>query len=165
MVPNKSTMVEDSDDMGGEDDDDARSDAFALDAVLSRRGTTTTLGDSERRLLVESQSQVSALQEKVDKLEELVRTKDEELARSFDAGQSGVRCSPFAPYLYLKTKQKPHTNLRTRPPTMSARNGKISVMIWRVKFLRLKTSTIHSSSNLIEYDKNKRVWSVISAIN
>ncbi|CAI7649640.1 unnamed protein product [Penicillium pancosmium] len=90
MVPNKSTMVEDSDDMGGEDDDDARSDAFALDAVLSRRGTTTTLGDSERRLLVESQSQVSALQEKVDKLEELVRTKDEELARSSDAGQSSV---------------------------------------------------------------------------
>ncbi|KAK5800163.1 hypothetical protein VI817_002375 [Penicillium citrinum] len=90
MVPNKSTMVEDSDDMGPEDDDDARSDAFALDAVLSRRGTTTTLGDSERRLLVESQSQVSALQEKVEKLEELVRTKDEELARSSDAGQSGA---------------------------------------------------------------------------
>ncbi|KAJ5103848.1 hypothetical protein N7532_004377 [Penicillium argentinense] len=90
MVPNKSTMVEDSDDMGGEDDDDARSDAFALDAVLSRRGTATTLGDSERRLLMESQSQVSALQEKVEKLEELVRTKDEELSRSSDAGQSGA---------------------------------------------------------------------------
>lgn len=90
MVPNKSTMVEDSDDMGPEDDDDARSDAFALDAVLSRRGTTTTLGDSERRLLMESQSQISALQEKVEKLEEQVRAKDEELARSSDADQSGV---------------------------------------------------------------------------
>lgn len=90
MVPNKSTMVEDSDDMGAEDDEDARSDAFALDAVLSRRGTTTTLGDSERRLLMESQSQVTALQDKVEKLEELVRSKDEELARSSDADQSGV---------------------------------------------------------------------------
>ncbi|KAJ5574277.1 Spa2 homology (SHD) of GIT [Penicillium hispanicum] len=90
MVPNKSTMVEDSDDMGGDDDDDARSDAFALDAVLSRRGTTTTLGDSERRLLVESQAQVNALQEKVDKLEEMVRSKDEELARSQDSDQSAV---------------------------------------------------------------------------
>lgn len=90
MVPNKSTMVEDSDDMGADDDDDARSDAFALDAVLSRRGTTTTLGDSERKLLMESQSQVSALLEKVEKLEEQIRAKDEELARSSDADQSGV---------------------------------------------------------------------------
>jgi len=90
MVPNKSTMVEDSDDMGPEDDDDARSDAFALDAVLSRRGTTTTLGDNERKLLMDSQTQISALQEKVEKLEEQVRAKDEELARSSDADQSGV---------------------------------------------------------------------------
>ncbi|CAG8078071.1 unnamed protein product [Penicillium nalgiovense] len=91
MVPNKSTMVEDSDDMGLEDEDDARSDAFALDAVLSRRGTTTTLGDSERRLLLESQTQVSVLQDKIEKLEELVRSKDEELAQSSqDADSSGI---------------------------------------------------------------------------
>ncbi|KAF3387223.1 Protein SPA2 [Penicillium rolfsii] len=90
MVPNKSTMVEDSDDMGGDDDDDARSDAFALDAVLSRRGTTTTLGDSERRLLLESQTQVAALQDKVEKLEEQLRAKDEEIARSSEADQSGI---------------------------------------------------------------------------
>ncbi|KAJ5693161.1 hypothetical protein N7462_002584 [Penicillium macrosclerotiorum] len=90
MVPNKSTMVEDSDDMGGEEDDDARSDAFALDAVLSRRGTTMTLGDNERRMLVDSQSQVSTLQEKVEKLEEQIRQKDEELARSLDADQSAI---------------------------------------------------------------------------
>jgi myosin heavy subunit len=83
-------MVEDSDDMGGDDDDDARSDAFALDAVLSRRGTTTTLGDSERRLLLESQTQVSALQDKVEKLEEQLRAKDEEIARSSDADQSAI---------------------------------------------------------------------------
>lgn len=83
MVPNKSTMVEDDDDLAGlEDDYDTRSDAFALDGVLSRRGTTTTLGDGERKLLADSQSQVSALQEKVDKLEELVRSKDEELLNS-----------------------------------------------------------------------------------
>ncbi|KAJ5130381.1 Spa2 homology (SHD) of GIT [Penicillium bovifimosum] len=91
MVPNKSTMVEDSDDMGPDDEDDARSDAFGLDAVLSRRGTTTTLGDSERKLLVESQMQVSVLQSKIEKLEELVRTKDEELAHSSqDADSSGI---------------------------------------------------------------------------
>lgn len=84
MVPNKSTMVEDSDDMGPEEEDDARSDAFALDAALSRRGTTTTLGDDERRMLMESQTQVTALQEKIGKLEELLRARDEELAHSSD---------------------------------------------------------------------------------
>ncbi|KAJ6171816.1 Spa2 homology (SHD) of GIT [Penicillium chermesinum] len=88
MVPNKSTMVEDSDDMGMDDDDDARSDAFALDAVLSRRGTTTTIGES--KLLLDSQAQVSALQEKVENLEEQIRAKDEELARSQDSSQSAV---------------------------------------------------------------------------
>jgi hypothetical protein len=83
IVPNKSTMVEDDDDMAGVDDDyDARSDAFALDTVLqSRRGTTTTLGDSERKLLADTQSQVSSLQEKVNKLEELLKAKDEELSK------------------------------------------------------------------------------------
>ncbi|KNG87983.1 cell polarity protein [Aspergillus nomiae NRRL 13137] len=83
IVPNKSTMVEDDDDMAGVDDDyDARSDAFALDAVLqSRRGTTTTLGEGERKLLADTQSQVSVLQEKVNKLEELLKSKDEELSK------------------------------------------------------------------------------------
>ncbi|KAF7713311.1 Uncharacterized protein PECH_005704 [Penicillium ucsense] len=90
MVPNKSTMVEDSDDMAGDDDEDARSDAFALDAVLSRRGTTTTLGDSERKLLMDSQTQVSALQEKVEKLEEQLRMKDDEIARGSSADQSMI---------------------------------------------------------------------------
>ncbi|KAF9884318.1 component of the polarisome [Aspergillus nanangensis] len=82
IVPNKSTMVEDDDDMAGtEDDYDARSDAFALDAVLqSRRGTTTTLGDGERKLLADTQSQVTSLQDKVNKLEETLRSKDDELS-------------------------------------------------------------------------------------
>jgi chromosome segregation ATPase len=83
IVPNKSIMVEDDDDAPGtEDDYDARSDAFALDGVLqSRRGTTTTLGEGERKLLADTQSQASALQEKVNKLEELLKQKDEELSR------------------------------------------------------------------------------------
>lgn len=88
MVPNKSTMVEDSDDMGPEEEDDARSDAFALDAALSRRGTTTTLGDDERRMLIESQTQVTALQEKIGKLEELLRARDDELAHSSEISRS-----------------------------------------------------------------------------
>lgn len=84
IVPNKSTMVEDDDDAAGtEDDYDSRSDAFALDSFLrSRRGTATTIGDGDRKLLADTQSQVSTLQDKVSKLEELLKTKDEEIAKS-----------------------------------------------------------------------------------
>ncbi|KAK2750794.1 component of the polarisome [Onygenales sp. PD_40] len=84
IVPNKSTLVEDDDDDEAgydEDDDDRRSDAFALDKVLqSRRGTTTTLGGSERdkQLLAESQERVSALEKKVDELDMQLKTKSEE---------------------------------------------------------------------------------------
>ncbi|GCB17707.1 protein SPA2 [Aspergillus awamori] len=83
IVPNKSTMVEDDDDgVGTEDDYDARSDAFALDAVLqSRRGTGATLADADRKALAETQSQVSALQDKVNKLEDLLKSKDEEISK------------------------------------------------------------------------------------
>ncbi|KAL4998810.1 hypothetical protein BDV10DRAFT_64278 [Aspergillus recurvatus] len=83
IVPNKSTMVEDDDDAAGtEDDYDSRSDAFALDSFIrSRRGTGTTIGDGERKLLAETQSQVSTLQEKIGKLEELLKTKDEEISK------------------------------------------------------------------------------------
>ncbi|KAF7164945.1 hypothetical protein CNMCM6106_001302 [Aspergillus hiratsukae] len=83
IVPNKSIMVEDDDDAAGtEDDYDARSDAFALDGVLrSRRGTTTTLGEGERKLLADTQSHASALQEKVNRLEELLKQKDEALSK------------------------------------------------------------------------------------
>lgn len=92
MVPNKSTMVEDDDELTGvEDDYDTRSDAFGLDAILSRRGTTTTIGDGERRLLADSQSQVTTLQEKVEKLEELVKSKDEELSKHQGGEKSEVR--------------------------------------------------------------------------
>ncbi|KAL4968203.1 putative cell polarity protein [Aspergillus stella-maris] len=79
IVPTKSTMVED-DDAGSEDDYDSRSDAFALDSFLrSRRGTATTIGDGERRLLADTQSQVSSLQEKISQLEESLKAKDDEI--------------------------------------------------------------------------------------
>jgi hypothetical protein len=65
-----------------DDDYDGRSDAFALDGVLqSRPGTTTTLGDGEKKLLADTQSQVSSLQERAEELEELLRLKDQEVSR------------------------------------------------------------------------------------
>ncbi|KAL4930000.1 putative cell polarity protein [Aspergillus undulatus] len=82
IVPTKSTMVEDDDDAGTEDDYDSRSDAFALDSFLrSRRGTATTIGDGERKLLADTQTQVSTLQEKIAKLEESLKSKDDEISK------------------------------------------------------------------------------------
>lgn len=107
MVPNKSTMVEDDDEVGGlEDDYDVRSDAFALDGVLSRRGTTTTMGDGERKLLADSQSQVAMLQEKVDKLEGLVKSKDDELSKyQSEQDKAQVSCSGGCDWVALTVQQ------------------------------------------------------------
>ncbi|KAH8693782.1 putative cell polarity protein [Talaromyces proteolyticus] len=76
IVPNKSTLVEDDD---LDDDYDGRSDAFGLDSLQSRRGTTTTIG--EKKLLADSQAQVSNLQERIDEMESLMKSKDEEISR------------------------------------------------------------------------------------
>jgi hypothetical protein len=74
--------VEDDDDGGLDDDYDGRSDAFGLDALQSRRGTTTTLG--EKKILADSQAQVTTLQERVDELQALMKSKDEEISRLQD---------------------------------------------------------------------------------
>ena len=88
IVPNKSTMVEEDDDGADlEDDFEGRSDAFGLDSVLqSRRGTTATLAD--KKLLAESQSHVSTLQQKVEELERSLKAKDNELSTLQDDEQS-----------------------------------------------------------------------------
>lgn len=94
IVPNKSTMVEEDDDVAGiEDEYDRRSDAFALDSVLtSRRGTTTTLGGSDKdKKLADSQAQVSTLEQKIEELEESLRNRD-----SDDQARSNV-CSLLFP--------------------------------------------------------------------
>lgn len=78
IVPNKSTLVEDDD-----DEDDRRSDAFALDRVLDgRRDTTTTVGGNAERdkKLADAESQLSTLQGKVDELNSLLKTKDDDIS-------------------------------------------------------------------------------------
>ncbi|KAL4869288.1 hypothetical protein BDV12DRAFT_86064 [Aspergillus spectabilis] len=103
IVPNKSTMVEDDDDAAGtEDDYDARSDAFGLDSFLrSRRGTATTIGDGERKLLADTQSQVSTLQDKVSKLEDMLKTKDDEITKFQEDRQDVEKLEGL-----LKTKEE-----------------------------------------------------------
>lgn len=88
IVPNKSTLVEEDDDM--EDDYDGRSDAFGLESLQSRRETTATLAD--KKLLADSQAQVSALQERIDELETLMKSKDEEISRLQDEHEKSQVC-------------------------------------------------------------------------
>lgn len=169
MVPNKSTMVEDSDDMGAEDDDDARSDAFALDAVLSRRGTTMTLSDTERKMLLDSQAQVSSLQEKVEKLEEMVRAKDEELSRSQDSDQSAVSLSILF-YFFLSFSSCHGHFIRSRLTSprsaiVKNRSGMFFDKTWRPRYPRPRTSITHYNSSWIASGRNMRPWNGIYAIS
>lgn len=103
IVPNKSTLVEDDDEAGGvEDDYDTRSDAFALDGVLqSRRGTGATLSERDKKLLADTQSQVSSLQERIEELEELVKSKDQEISRLQEEKDKSQVCR-FGAYVRLK---------------------------------------------------------------
>ena len=100
IVPNKGTLVEDDEDGSTFDDDDRRSDAFALDKVLqSRRETTTTLGGSDRdKKLADSQAQVSTLEARVVELELELKKKDEEMEsiRANKELTSDVSCYHFA---------------------------------------------------------------------
>lgn len=97
IVPNKGTLVEDDEDGSTFDDDDRRSDAFALDKVLqSRRETTTTLGGSDRdKKLADSQAQVSTLEARVVELELELKKKDEEMdsIRANKESTSDVSCA------------------------------------------------------------------------
>jgi cell division protein FtsB len=73
-----------------DDDFDVRSDAFGLDTLQSRRGTTTTLG--EKKLLADSQAQVATLQERIDELQALMKSKDEEISRLQDEHEKSQVC-------------------------------------------------------------------------
>ncbi|KAI9730669.1 MAG: component of the polarisome [Cirrosporium novae-zelandiae] len=96
IVPNKSTMLEEDDSDEGAMDEEY--DSEFLDGSVasnrnSRRDTSTTnksyglTSDRDRKLIVEYQSQVGILQEKVDNLESQLRTKDSELNRLHDSEQ------------------------------------------------------------------------------
>lgn len=95
-MPNKGTLIEDDEDGSMFDDDDRRSDAFALDRVLQgRRDTSTTMGGSDRdKKLADAQSQVSTLEAKVEQLESESKKKDEEIdsMRSDNETTSNVSC-------------------------------------------------------------------------
>jgi uncharacterized coiled-coil DUF342 family protein len=95
IVPNKSTMVED-DETGGEDDEED-ADAFVLEGAARNRESEKSIGGSEvcsmtciyiylltnsqtdKKLIEDYQSQVAELREKLDTMEDNLKQKDDEL--------------------------------------------------------------------------------------
>lgn len=99
IVPNKSTMVEDSD-AADEDEDE---DNFGLEsAARSVRDSKKSQGsESDKKLIAEYQSQVAELKDKMSALEESLRLKDEALSVALDgerasSSKANVTAKEFA---------------------------------------------------------------------
>ncbi|EKD18377.1 cell polarity protein [Drepanopeziza brunnea f. sp. 'multigermtubi' MB_m1] len=90
IVPNKSTMVED-DETGGEDNDDDYPDAFGLEGAARTRDSKKSTGgssDTDKKLIDDYQSQVAELREKLDSMEDSLKLKDDELNSVLDGERS-----------------------------------------------------------------------------
>ncbi|ORY70200.1 uncharacterized protein BCR38DRAFT_481346 [Pseudomassariella vexata] len=89
IVPNKSTMVEEDDDVVGDNDEDT--DAFGLERVTdreSKRSAGTVTSEADKRLLEDSQAHARDLQSKLDSLEDALKRKDDELTHVLDDERS-----------------------------------------------------------------------------
>ncbi|KAI0839319.1 hypothetical protein F5Y06DRAFT_32314 [Hypoxylon sp. FL0890] len=93
IVPNKSTMVEEDDDVAGSNDEE--NDAFRLRNRESKRSVGTSGGASEvdKKLIDDYQNQVRELRDKLDNMEDQLRKKDEELAQLMDGERSRATAS------------------------------------------------------------------------
>ncbi|KAI1138030.1 hypothetical protein F5Y05DRAFT_48400 [Hypoxylon sp. FL0543] len=93
IVPNKSTMVEEDDDVAGSNDEE--NDAFRMRNRESKRSVGTSGGASEvdKRLIDDYQNQVRELRDKLDNMEEQLKKKDDELTRLMDGERSRATAS------------------------------------------------------------------------
>ncbi|KAI0105993.1 hypothetical protein F4814DRAFT_81092 [Daldinia grandis] len=93
IVPNKSTMVEEDDDMVGSNDEDV--DSFRSQNRDSKRSIGTNGGSSEvdKRLIDEYQNQVRELRDKIDSMEDQLKKKDDDLAQFMDGERSRTSAS------------------------------------------------------------------------
>ncbi|KAG9247796.1 hypothetical protein BJ878DRAFT_414196 [Calycina marina] len=81
IVPNKSTMVED-DETGGEDNDDD-GDAFALEgAAAMGRKKSVASSEADKKIIESFQLQVTTLQDKLDVMEGTLKQKDDDLNKA-----------------------------------------------------------------------------------
>lgn len=93
IVPNKSTMVEEDDDVAGSNDED--NDAFRMGNRQSKRSVGTSGGASEvdKKLIDDYQNQVRELRDKLDSMEDQLKKKDDELSRLLDGERSRASAS------------------------------------------------------------------------
>lgn len=93
IVPNKSTMVEEDDDVGGSNDEE--NDAFRSVNRESKRSVGTSNGASEvdKKLIDDYQNQVRELREKIDNMEGQLKKKDDELNQLMDGERSRATAS------------------------------------------------------------------------
>ncbi|KAI1655319.1 hypothetical protein F4813DRAFT_179113 [Daldinia decipiens] len=93
IVPNKSTMVEEDDDMVGSNDEEV--DAFRSQNRDSKRSIGTNGGASEvdKRLIDDYQNQVRELRDKIDSMEDQLKKKDDDLAQFMNGERSRTSAS------------------------------------------------------------------------
>ncbi|KAI2782670.1 hypothetical protein F4815DRAFT_492052 [Daldinia loculata] len=90
IVPNKSTMVEEDDDMVGSNDEEV--DAFRSQNRDSKRSIGTN-GGVDKRLIDDYQNQVRELRDKIDSMEDQLKKKDDDLAQFMDGERSRTSAS------------------------------------------------------------------------
>ena len=100
IIPNKSTLVEDDDDQTGPEDN---YDVYRLGRAGNRRETNNRSGSSgsmerERKIIVDYQTQVGALEEKITTLENQVREKDTALDKLDSSQQLNERVCVWAKF-------------------------------------------------------------------
>ncbi|XDG08932.1 hypothetical protein ABKA04_008547 [Annulohypoxylon sp. FPYF3050] len=91
IVPNKSTMVEEDDDIGGSNDE---SDFRSRNRESKRSiGTSGGLSEVDKKLIDDYQIQVRELRDKIDGMEDQLKKKDDELAQLMDSERSRTTAS------------------------------------------------------------------------
>ncbi|KAI1384284.1 uncharacterized protein F4822DRAFT_65317 [Hypoxylon trugodes] len=92
IVPNKSTMVEEDDDLGGSSS--GENEGFRSVNRASKRSTGTNgISDVDKKLIDDYQNQVRELREKLDSMEDQLKKKDDELNQLMDGERSRATAS------------------------------------------------------------------------
>lgn len=80
IVPNKSTMIEEDDDVVGSNDDD--NEAFGMDHAATNRESkrsATEASETDKKLIDDYQAQVRELREKLDGMEDQMKKKEDQM--------------------------------------------------------------------------------------
>ncbi|XP_044715357.1 spa2-like domain (SHD) of GIT [Hirsutella rhossiliensis] len=88
IVPNKSTMLEEDDDNGADEDG---ADVFGLERVTNesrRNGASGETSEADKKLIQDYQAQVRELQEKLDHAQDTMKKRQEEMSSVLDGERS-----------------------------------------------------------------------------